>query len=630
MGTPVHGSLGQAGSTPASLRTGKDWAAFLQAMQPAESRGERQPDAAEAWTALVHLARRAGFAVSRADCAAGEGFTTWRNRLIRIRPEATEEQAVTALAHQLGHILLHSRVALLEPSGTVPCRGIRKVEADSVAFLVGLQLGIHADITFPSVTSWAGTDPRARPDATARTVAARAVDAAARIVTRLDEALPPADSLRREAQAMSANPGPAGRPAARGEPRRARDTPAQSGLPLGDDAPVPREELVRAHEDAARFFRERLADSWVPSYLTARGFGPDVLARWQAGYAPAGWSELVGHLRRIGYRDEVIETAGLARRSPRGTLIDTFRDRAVLPIRSAGGTVVAFIGRAAPHAGAGVPKYLNSPGTGLYDKSEVMVGLWEARKALASGARPVIVEGPLDAMAVTGAGGGRYAGAAPCGTALSAQHLAALDAVADLGAAGVLVAFDGDEAGRHAAVRVYHQLTQFTSEVAAVVLPPGQDPAQVLADRGPETLTAILDKSVTPLADLVVDAELDKWSRWLGHAEGQINALHAAATLIAAMPPVHVTRQVARLAERLDLSHTIVTTAITDALPGVIARTDARRKLRGPPTHAPRLAEHDFPARALDATGEPAALAPPPSRPGCASQKPLPARRVLG
>jgi DNA primase len=566
--------------------------------------------------------------VHRADCAAGEGFTTWRNRLIRIRPEATGEQAVAALAHQLGHVLLHGRIALLEPSGTVPCRGIRKVEADSVAFLVGLHLGIRPEVRFPSVASWAGTDARAHPDATVQAVARRVVDAAARIVTRLDEALPQAGVLRREAERVSVNPEPAGRPAVHGKPQRSPDSPAQSSLPLDGQTPVPWEELVRANQDAAQFFQERLSGSWVPGYLAARGFDPDVLARWQAGYAPAGWSELVDHLRQLGHSDELIEAAGLGRRSPRGTLVDLFRDRAMLPIRSAGGTVVGFIGRASQDAGAGVPKYLNSPGTALYDKSAVLFGLWEAREALASGARPVIVEGPLDVVAVTGAAGGRYAGVAPCGTALTAQHLAVLDAGVDLGTLGIIVAFDGDEAGRHAAARAYHLLIQFTSEVASVILPPGQDPAQVLGDQGAEALAASISERVRPLADLVVDAELDKWSRWLRYAEGQINALRAAAPLIAAMPVAHVTRQIARVAERLDLSHTIVTSAVTDVLPDVLAHASDSRKLRGPPTHAPRSAQRDYPTGAQEAVAKTTAPASPSSRPGRAPQKPLPARHV--
>jgi DNA primase len=527
-------------------------------------------------------------------------------------------------------VLLHGRIARLEPSGTVPCRGIRKVEADSVAFLVGRHLGIRPEVTFPSVASWAGTDPRARPDATTQAVAVRVVDAAARIVTRLDEVLPHAGVLRREAQRVSTNPEPAGPPGAAGEPGRVPGVPTQSSLPVGARTAIPDEELVRANQEAAWFFRGRLAGSWVPGYLGARGFGRELLSRWQAGYAPAGWSELAVHLRQLGYGDEVIEAAGLGRRSARGTLVDAFRDRAILPIRSADGTVVAFIGRAAQGAAQGVPKYLNSPSTGLYDKGMVLFGLWEARDALASGARPVIVEGPLDALAVTGSAAGRYAGLAPCGTALTAQHLVALDAAVGLDAAGATVAFDGDETGRHAAVRAYHLLIRFTSEVDAVVLPPGQDPAQLLEDQGPEALAAIIERESRPLADLVIDAELDSWKRWLDHAEGQINALHAAAPLVAAMPAVHVARQVARLAERLGLSHAIVTSAVTDALPDVIARMDASRKPHAAPGHAPRAAQRDFPAGMQQAGQGPATLAAPSPRPGRAPHKPLPARRVPG
>jgi DNA primase len=538
---------------------------------------------------LVHLVRRAGFAVQRSDCAGAEGFTTWRNRQIRICPEASPGHAVLALAHQLAHVLLHGRIAHLEPSKTVSCHGTRRVEADSVAFLVGVHLGIDPGfITFPNVSSWAGTDPRARPGATVQAVGDRVADAAARIISRLDEALP-------------------------------RGTGA-----LPDRAPVPRDDLVRIHQHAARYFQSQLAGSWVPGYLAGRGFSPELLAHWQVGYAPAGWFTLTGHLRTIGYGDDLIEAAGLGRRSARGMLIDTFRDRAMLPIRSASGTVVAFISRAAKNAGDGVPKYLNSPATSLYDKSEVLFGLWEASGALEGGARPVIVEGPLDAMAVSIAGAGRFVGVAPCGTALTAQHVAALDTVADLTAAGVLVAFDGDQAGQRAAVKAYHLLTPVTSEVDATVFPPGQDPAQLLAEHGPHALAAVLTGETRPLADLVVDAELERWSRWLPHAEGRINALRAAAPLIAAMPPGHVGRQIARLAGRLELSYATVTEAVTDALPGVIARASAEHNLRGPPAHAPSLAQRDSPqsTQRADAGG------PDQARTAPGSRVPLPARRI--
>ena len=105
------------------------------------------------------------------------------------------------------------------------------------------------------------------------------------------------------------------------------------------------------HDVAARFYREQLAASWVPGYLSGRGIGARAQRRWLTGYAPAGPDALVRHLRSAGYPDALIQASGLGRRSRRGFLTDTFRDRAVLPIRSPRGTIIAFIGRAAEHAG---------------------------------------------------------------------------------------------------------------------------------------------------------------------------------------------------------------------------------------------------------------------------------------
>ena len=300
-------------------------------------------------------------------------------------------------------------------------------------------------------------------------------------------------------------------------------------------------------------------------------FPPPLQQRWQAGYAHPSWDGLTRHLRAAGYPDTLIEAAGLARRSRRGALTDTFRDRAMLPIRSAEGTIVAFIGRAPENARPDVPKYLNSPATGLYDKSEVLFGLWQARGGLASGARPVIVEGPLDAIAVTTACPGRYAGVAPCGAVLTARQAAVLEHAAGLRAAGVLTAFDADKAGRRAAVKAYHLLSALTSSTTAVMFPAGQDPAQILHDHGPAALARMIGSRTRPLADLVIDAEIGRWRQWLNHPEGRISALRAAAPLIAAMPPDQVARQVACLADRLGLDHPAVTEAVTDALTGIIA-----------------------------------------------------------
>jgi DNA primase len=432
-------------------------------------------------------------------------------------------------------------------------------------------------------------------------------------------------------------------------------TAGQAPLPIAgpDPEPTARRDLARLHEIAALFYRGLLPGSWVPGYLADRGFGPVVQQHWQAGYAPAAWNALTCHLRAGGYPDPLIEAAGLARRARRRDLIDTFRDRAMLPIRSGDGTIVAFIGRAAEHADPHVPKYLNSPGTSLYNKSEVLFGLWEARGAFASGAQPVIVEGPFDAIAVTTACDGRHVGVSPCGVALTIQQATALEAAADLRATGVLVAFDPDQAGRRAAISAYHLLSPLTGNTTAAILPPGRDPAQILHDHGPAGLAGMLAHHTRPLADLVIDAEVDRWSQWLRHPGGQIRALRAAAPVIAAMPPAHVARHVARLAGRIGLDHAIVTEAVTDALTELIAagrmgssrkesapRGDLRTQpcgglpeaLRTQPPMAARAAALDFPDNAQRVIGQAASPGPADGqgRPAPYPEARLRARRIPG
>jgi DNA primase len=544
---------GSSGGDPGSAQRRLDWPGWLRRVYRSPLPGAVRPAAGHAeavWTALTYLARREGFTVERESCAGADGVTTWRNRRIRIRPDITSAQAVIALAHQLGHILLHGQIAKLEPSSTVPCTGIRKVEADSVAYLTAARTGLDATaIAFPHPSSWAGRDPRAHPAATIKVVTTRILTATTTVTELLDST-----GVTRKKSAA------------------ARRQAAQLTGPV-----APEEEITRVHDGAAAFFRSQMPDSWVPGYLASRGLTPDIQEQWQTGYAPATWDALTSHLRALGHRDAVIEAAGLARRSRRNTLIDTFRDRAMLPIHSADGTIVAFIGRAAGQAAPGTPKYLNSPSTSVYDKGEVLFGLWQAREALADGARPVIVEGPFDAIAVTTAGHGRYVGVAPCGTALTRRHVAALAQATDLPAAGVLVAFDPDNAGRRAAVHAYHLLVPHTAKLATVTLPAGHDPAHVLTRSGPSGLAAMLTDRTRPLPDLVINAEVARWSRWLRYPEGQIHALRAAAPLIAAMPADHVARQVARLAAILKLDHATVTEAVTDALTEQIHHPRGRR-----------------------------------------------------
>ncbi|HEY1919602.1 MAG TPA: toprim domain-containing protein [Streptosporangiaceae bacterium] len=600
-------TTGQPQPTPQHVisprSSGQDWADWLRQEHP--SPGEAEPLAADgppapwAWTVLVHVARRHGFSVGPGDCGGGEAITIWPERRIRIRHQAATPPATVALAHQLGHVLLHAEIAKLEPDGIVVCRGIRALEAESVAYLVAGHAGLDpVGEDFPRVASWAGSDQRSHPEMTIQAVADRVLGAAQAVTDRLDaeriDLTPAAPSL----------------------------TPAASAAPEQSSEPLEasKEDLVRVHKAALRFFHDQLPSSWVPAYLNGRGFGPLIQHQWQVGYAPAQWTALTSNLRAAGYPDSLIEASGLARRSRRGTLIDTFRDRAMLPIHSSDGTIVAFIGRASPHSSSRVPKYLNSPRTNLYDKGTELFGLWPGHSALTRGAQPVITEGPFDAIAVTMANPDRFVGVAPCGTALTSSQLARLNAVVELNTAGVLVAFDPDEPGQKAAAKAYDLLNPLTTRAEAITFPPGQDPAQLLHDRGRIALAETLAGRRHPLADLAIEAKVTRWDRWLNHAEGRIHALRAAAPVIAALPPAQVGRQIARLARRLDLDHATVTEAITDALTELVqtdrlpAHPDANPAEEEGPSEPIPPKRPDFPHPIRQATAQAATSRRPPAR----------------
>ena len=477
------------------------------------------------WDCLCWLARREGFAVEQEDGSHGDGTTFWAARRIRIPPSLSSGQAAWALAHQLGHVLVHNTITYPPGTTTSGCHGIRKAEADSVAFIICTRYGVQVEHAFSSPQTWSGTDPRAQPAAAILTAGERAAAAAAKISRLLDHHLA-GDRLAARPEAEAA--------AARHDEHEPQ--PAAAQVTASPSAPEPDPRIAGVLDDAMQFYDGQLSRSWVPAYLADRGISDDVMRQWRIGYAPGGWATLTGHLRALGHDDDAIQAAGLARISSRGTLIDHFRDRVMLPVHDERGNIAGFLGRARPGAGPEVPKYLNSPETSSYQKGTLLFGLHQARDLLARGATPVIVEGPFDAIAVTMADPGRHVGLAPCGTALTSKQAAVLAQAADLGSSGVLVAFDDDQAGRKAAVRAYDILRTVSSRLQSAVLP-GKDPAETLQTGGPEALQTILRDQVQPLSAVVIDAHLAPWERRLQDAEGPLLAMRSTAAVIAGLLP---------------------------------------------------------------------------------------------
>ena len=274
-------------------------------------------------------------------------------------------------------------------------------------------------------------------------------------------------------------------------------------------SPVTRERMIEINEITQTFFESRFVDSWGRDYLTGR-FGIDLAGHehFRPGQAPAGWTNLVDHLRHRGVSDAEMVATGVATTASTGRLIDRFRDRVMFPVVH-NGEVLGFVGRRRPDLteadqanGRGGPKYLNTADTPLFHKGAQLYGVLD--ELLAEGAVPVIVEGPMDAIAVTLASAGRYLGVAPLGTSLTHEQASQLATIGR----DPIVATDADLAGQVAAERDFWMLTPHGLDPGYARFPEGLDPADLLAHRGPAALTAALASGQT-LGDQLLSERLD-------------------------------------------------------------------------------------------------------------------------
>jgi DNA primase len=310
------------------------------------------------------------------------------------------------------------------------------------------------------------------------------------------------------------------------------------------------------------WYRDQLRRSpEARAYLQSRGVPGDLAERLGLGYAPDRWRGLTDHLLRHGVSEDQAVAGGVAMPTARN-VCDKLRGRVVFPVSDETGQLVGFTGRAAPGSSPNAPKYLDSLPRGM--KGRALHGLADGRARLARGATPVFVEGPLDRIAVSRVTGGRCVGLAPGGTGLTAQHVAALDRVTRLQGRRVVVAFDGDRAGHQAALAAYPLLRQVGALPELATVGVNSDPAD-LALRSPRTLTAAL-RQTAPLEDAVVDARLAEWTGRLHWTTGKVAALNDVVRLVPGLPPDRVARQVARLADHLDLDHATVTAALVSTL----------------------------------------------------------------
>ncbi|MCX5201361.1 DNA primase [Streptomyces sp. NBC_00237] len=264
-----------------------------------------------------------------------------------------------------------------------------------------------------------------------------------------------------------------------------------------------RTRLVEAHKAAADFYIQQLESPEAEigrKFLAERGFDQTAAAHFGVGYSPAGWDHLTRYLRGKGFSDKELLLSGLAQESRRSP-IDRFRGRLMWPIRDIGGEVVGFGARKLRDDDNG-PKYLNTPETPIYKKSQVLYGIDLAKKDIAKSSRAVVVEGYTDVMACHLAG--VTTAIATCGTAFGGDHIKILRRLLmDNGSARVIFTFDGDAAGQKAALRAFEDDQKFAAETYIAIAPDNMDPCDLRLAKGDEAV-ADLTQPRTPLFEFAL------------------------------------------------------------------------------------------------------------------------------
>ncbi|MET7308894.1 MULTISPECIES: DNA primase [unclassified Streptomyces] len=288
--------------------------------------------------------------------------------------------------------------------------------------------------------------------------------------------------------------------------------------------------LVEAHKAAAQFYVEQLDSPEAEigrKFLAERGFDQAAAAHFGVGYSPAGWDHLTRYLRGKGFSDRELITSGLSQDGRRGP-IDRFRGRLMWPISDTSGEVVGFGARKLRDDDNG-PKYLNTPETTIYKKSQVLYGIDLAKKDIAKASRAVVVEGYTDVMACHLAG--ITTAIATCGTAFGGDHIKILRRLLmDNGSARVIFTFDGDAAGQKAALRAFEDDQKFAAETYIAIAPDNMDPCDLRLLKGDEAVRDLVEPR-TPLFEFALRQIVGRYD--LETPAGRGAALDEAAPVVA-------------------------------------------------------------------------------------------------
>ncbi len=307
------------------------------------------------------------------------------------------------------------------------------------------------------------------------------------------------------------------------------------------------ERIIHINQIAARYFQQCLGEPGgraARTYLEKRGIDAATQKRFAIGYAPPGWRDLLAALEEQGVTSEEAVEAGLAVKREGKAPFDIFRHRIMFPILDVHGRVVGFGGRALDPSEKA--KYINTPQTIAYSKSEHLFGLYQAREGARRTGRLIVCEGYTDVTALSQAGVTNVV--ASLGTAFTAEHAELLSRWAK----EVVLAFDADAAGRAAAEHSLEHLVQKGLQVRIAVLPEGEDPDSLVRSKGVQAFKEIVASALT-LLDYKIERAFE--SRKVDDIEGRLTVVRAVLPILADIDsPVAQEAYVELVAERLDIS----------------------------------------------------------------------------
>ena len=298
-----------------------------------------------------------------------------------------------------------------------------------------------------------------------------------------------------------------------------------------------RPRLIEAHKVTAEWYAELLGSPEALAarqFLDSRGFDAETANVFGVGFSPRGGEELVAHLKQKGFSDEEMVTSGLIGQGARGHY-DRFRGRLMWPIRDSSGDTIGFGARRIFDDDRIEAKYLNTPETPIYKKSQVLYGIDLARREIARSSQAVIVEGYTDVMACHVSG--VKTAVATCGTAFGDDHARVIRRLLqdhDEFRGEVIFTFDGDEAGQKAALRAFEGDQNFAGQTYVAVEPTGMDPCDLRlseTDRaeGEAAVRELVARRI-PLYRFVLGNVVQRYD--LDRADGRIDALRDAARLV--------------------------------------------------------------------------------------------------